>query len=136
MDPVSVGLLAALAGGIGGEVGRQSWASLSALVRRPFTRSDIRSGEDELAALEENPGDTDRARALGMVLTARADADTAFRTALESWVEQARLIRTGDGEVHNEISGGAQYGPVVQARDISGGLTFTSPPPSSAGPER
>ncbi|MDX6758755.1 hypothetical protein SIN09_04685 [Streptomyces sp. F8] len=38
MDPVSVGLLVALAGGVAGEVGRQAWAGLGALVRRPFGR--------------------------------------------------------------------------------------------------
>lgn len=40
MEPVSVGLLAALAGGAGGELGRQVWAALSALVRRPFRRDE------------------------------------------------------------------------------------------------
>jgi hypothetical protein len=33
LEPISMGLLAALAGGAGGELGRQAWAGLSALVR-------------------------------------------------------------------------------------------------------
>lgn len=138
MDPVSVGLLAALAGGVGGELGRQSWASLSALVRRPFNRSGrgddegvapaVSTGEGELAALEESPGDAARAHALSTALAVRSAVDPGFGTALHGWAEQARLVRTGDGEVHNEISGGTQHGPVLQARDVSGGLTFNSLP--------
>ncbi|MGQ4420122.1 hypothetical protein ACN6LA_007942, partial [Streptomyces sp. SAS_269] len=65
-------LLAALAGGAGGELGRQTWAGLSALVRSPFRRStddasdaaDLSSGEAELARLEEMPDEPARAHAL------------------------------------------------------------------------
>ncbi|WP_307619329.1 hypothetical protein [Streptomyces sp. V3I7] len=40
----------------------------------------------------------------------------------------------GDGAVHNEISGGTQYGPVLQAKSFSS-ITFTmgqaTPPPGN-----
>ncbi|MGW9024951.1 hypothetical protein ACWGQ5_12085 [Streptomyces sp. NPDC055722] len=152
MDPVSVGLLAALAGGAGGEVGRQAWAGLSALVRRPFRHGDgrgrapvVSSGEAELVRLAEDPGDQGRAQALSTALAVRAALDEDFRTGLVSWQEEARLVRTGDGAVTNTISGGTQNGPVVQGRDFTN-LTFTTPPPpplsadapgdSAADPER
>jgi hypothetical protein len=63
LDPVSVGMLAALAGGAGGELGRQAWAALSELVRRPFGRraSAVTPGEPELVALSEAPGELGRA---------------------------------------------------------------------------
>ncbi|MER5916425.1 hypothetical protein ABT124_40065 [Streptomyces sp. NPDC001982] len=135
MDPVSVGLLAALAGGAGGEVGRQAWAGLSALVRRPFHHGDSRgqvpvvsSGEAELVRLVEDPGDQGRAQALSTALAVRAALDEDFRTGLASWQEQARLVRTGDGAVTNTVSGGTQHGPVVQGRDFTH-LSFTTPPP-------
>ncbi|QFZ72918.1 hypothetical protein GFH48_06225 [Streptomyces fagopyri] len=134
MDPVSVGLLAALAGGAGGEVGRQAWAGLSALVRRPVRRDGggripaaSSSGEGELVRLAENPADQGRAQALSTVLAVRAALDEDFRSGLLAWQEQARLVRTGDGTVTNNVSGGAQHGPVVQGRDFTN-LTFTSPP--------
>ncbi|MFI8368293.1 hypothetical protein [Streptomyces sp. NPDC085466] len=40
MDPITAGALAALAGGIGAEAGREAWLGLglAALVRRPFRR--------------------------------------------------------------------------------------------------
>ncbi|MFJ9659408.1 hypothetical protein ACIRPR_15780 [Streptomyces griseoflavus] len=133
MDPVSVGLLAALAGGAGGEVGRQTWAGLSALVRRPFRRDageeapSVSSGEAELRRLEEDPTDQQQAQALSTALAVRAALDTDFRTGLAAWQEQAELVSTGDGTVHNTISGGTQHGPVLQGRNFSG-LSFTTPP--------
>ncbi|WP_411089950.1 hypothetical protein [Streptomyces sp. 061-3] len=140
MDPVSVGLLAALAGGAGGEVGRQTWAGLSALVRRPFRRVEdtalapaVSSGEVELAALGQAPADPARTQALSTALAVRAEADPDFHAGLLQWHERAKLVRTGDGEVTNTISGGTQNGPVLQGRDFSG-LTFTTPPPPSATP--
>lgn len=59
MDPISVALLGALAGGAGGELGGQAWTGLTALVRRPFTRGQdesaqapaVSSGETELSAV-------------------------------------------------------------------------------------
>ncbi|GAA2724534.1 MULTISPECIES: hypothetical protein [Streptomyces] len=139
MDPVSVGLLAALAGGAGGELGRQAWAGLGALVRRPFRREGggqapaVSSGEAELVRLAGDPGDQGRAQVLSTALAVRAALDEDFRTGLAAWQEQAARVTTGDGAVVNTVSGGTQYGPVVQGRDFSN-LTFTSPPiPPSAG---
>ena len=135
MDPVSIGLLAALAGGAGGEMGRQAWAGLSALVGRPFRHSRdtgqpvvVSSGEAELAALETAPSDLARAQALHTALVTRAAVDAEFDVGLQRWLAQARLATTGDGEVHNTISGGTQNGPVLQGRDFSG-ISFTSLPP-------
>lgn len=134
-----MGLLAALAGGAGGEVGRQAWAGLSALVRRPFQRgqetagrSAVSSGEAELARLEHAPADPARAQALSTALAVRAAADVDFQAGLQRWHEQAKLVRTGDGEVHNVISGGTFHGPAVQGRDFSG-VSFTAPPPITPG---
>lgn len=139
MDPVSVGLLASLAGGAGGEVGRQVWAGLTALVRRPFHRGDDRAGgpvpgEDELVRLQQAPGDGTRAHALSTALAVRAALDPDFATALTAWHEQAKLVRTGDGTVNNTISGGSYYAPVIMGRDFSNS-TFTSPPPARARPD-
>ncbi|MEU6071444.1 hypothetical protein ABZ864_45170 [Streptomyces sp. NPDC047082] len=140
MDPVSVALLGALAGGMGGEAGRQAWAGLTALMGRPFQRGDAdgpaaSSGEAELVALQEAPADQARAQALSAALAVRAALDAGFRGGLEGWHAQAPLVRTGDGTVSNSISGGTFHGPQFQGRDYSG-LSFTtmSPPPPAAPP--
>lgn len=120
-------MLAALAGGAGGELGRQAWATLSELVRRPFSRQAgaVATGEAELVALSESPGEPARAEALSSALAARAAVDPDFAAALASWRRQAPALR--EGSVTNTISGGTQYGPVIQGRDFSG-ITFNSPP--------
>ncbi|MBQ0949020.1 MULTISPECIES: hypothetical protein [Streptomyces] len=141
MDPVSVGLLMALAGGAGGEAGRQAWAGLSTLVRRPFRGvketsegSPATSGEGELSWLEEAPADQPRAQALSQALAARAAADGDFRSDLGQWHEPAMTFRVGEGRTTNHISGGTFHGPAVLAENISGGLTFTTPASGSTSP--
>ncbi|MEW1642654.1 ATP-binding protein [Streptomyces sp. NPDC091219] len=139
MDPVSVGLLASLAGGAGGEVGRQVWTGLTTLVRRPFRHGEDGAGgpgtgEDELMRLQLAPGDGDRAHALSTALAVRAALDPDFATALAAWHEQARLVRTGDGAVNNTISGGSFHAPVLQGRDFSD-ITFDTPTPTPPSPD-
>ncbi|MFJ7305188.1 hypothetical protein [Streptomyces sp. NPDC099088] len=141
MEPISVALLAALAGGAGGELGQQIWTGLATLVKRPFRRGQVESrqvpmlssGEAELVELQQAPWDATRAQALTSALAVRASVDAEFSAGLQQWSEQANLVKTGDGDVHNTISGGSQHGPVLQGRDFSG-LTFTtSPPPPASG---
>ncbi|MFD8696419.1 hypothetical protein [Kitasatospora purpeofusca] len=117
MEPIAVGLLAALAGGDGGEVGRHAWEGLGALVRRP---NGDGAGEAELVALERAPGDVARAHALSTALAVRAALEPEFRAELVHWQEQARSFRTGEGSVRNEISGGTFHGTVSiqQGRDF------------------
>ncbi|MFF3431371.1 hypothetical protein [Streptomyces sp. NPDC002602] len=133
MDPISVGLLAALAGGVGGELGRQAWAGLSALVRSPFGSSaaqavEVSSGEPELTSLSEEPSDQSRAQALSTALAVRAAVDPDFRASLAAWQKQAALVGGGDGAVANSVIGGTHHGPILQGRDFTG-LTVTSTPP-------
>lgn len=142
MDPVSIGLLAAAAGGAGGEAGRHAWCSLAALVRRPFRRSEGAGGdggsvseeiEAQLASLEQRPDDRATAQELSETLLARAAADPEFAAALTDWVRSASALEAAPpGAVHNDITGGRQYGPVLQGQSFSG-LSFTvgAPPPPS-----
>jgi hypothetical protein len=77
-----------------------------------------------LVALSEAPGEPARAEALSGVLAARAAVDPEFAAALDSWRGQVPALV--EGSVTNTVSGGTQYGPVVQGRDFSG-ITFNSP---------
>jgi hypothetical protein len=112
-------------------------AGLADLVRRPFQQSqntveisEVRPGESELARLEHAPADSARAQALSTALAARAAADPDFQADLQRWHEQVKLVRTGDGDVRNEISGGTFNGPALQGRDFSG-VSFTTPSPTT-----
>ena len=99
-------------------------------------RVPLPGGEAELAALEQAPANREGAVALAEVLVARAGVDVDFRQALEGWWERSALVRTRAGNVANLISGGAQYGPVIQGRDFTG-LTFgATPPPVPPGPNQ
>ncbi|MEU5977483.1 hypothetical protein [Streptomyces sp. NPDC047315] len=131
MDPITAATLAALAGGLGSEAGRQVWQSLTAIVRRPFGRgageggaAQVSSGEVEVAALQGDPTDPVRAQALATALGVRAALDGEFRVLLEEWRRQAEPVAGGD--VYNSITGGTQTGTVVQGRDFTS-LTFQAP---------
>ena len=124
-------------------LGTQLWEGVVSLVRRPFRRKAaggdaaaatvLPSGEAELAALQQAPGDQQKAVALAEALLARSGADDEFRRALESWWQQTEPIRANLGNVTNVISGGTQHGPVLQGRDFSN-ITFGAPPPSPPAP--
>jgi len=85
----------------------------------------------ELLALQQSPGDRGRAVALAEVLLARAHADSEFGQALKNWWAQAEPVREKLADVTITISGGNQYGPVLQGRDFTG-LTFGATPASPA----
>ncbi|MCX5193290.1 hypothetical protein OOK31_05185 [Streptomyces sp. NBC_00249] len=127
MDPITAAALAALAGGLGGEAGRQAWQGLVTLVRRPFRRGGAEEapdaagpGELELVSLEGAPSDPARAQALATALGVRAALDGEFRGLLEDWWARARTV-DASGDTHNQVSG--QAGQVIQGRDF-GSLTF------------
>lgn len=138
MDPVTVGaVLLAVATGVSEALGGELWAGVVALVRRPLRggRQPGGSGEAELAALRGAPADRAKAVALAEVLLARAAADPGFGRALGEWWARAEPVREKSGNVTNVISGGHQYGPVLQGRDFTG-LTFgVTPPAPPPGPE-
>lgn len=121
MDPITIGLLTAIAGGAGGEAGKQVWATLSRLVRRSPGKAQ---GEQELVALEQSPRDVARAGALREVLVSRAAEDPEFAAGLQTWLDQARGLHLEKSETTNTISG-TVHGGAVQGRDF-GSITFGS----------
>ena len=138
MDPATIAaVLLAIAGGAGTELGSQLWDGLLTLIRRPFRSKDqgshkdtapaLSTGEVELAALERAPVDEERALTLAEVVLARASADSEFSKALYIWWKQTAPLRPHEGTVVNTISGGNQYGPVLQGSTFTG-VTFTASP--------
>jgi hypothetical protein len=147
MDPITIGaVLLAVITGTSEALSGQLWTGLVSLVRRPLHRkavpvsetpTPVPSGEAELMALQQAPADQHKAVALAERLVARAAADADFDHALKDWWEQARPVRTRIATtVTNTISGGTQYGPVLQGQQFSD-VTFgaTSAPPNASPPQ-
>lgn len=135
--------LLAVVTGVSEALGGQLWAGVVSLVRRPFRGkqpaggdvSAVGSGEAELAALQQSPGDRQKAVTLAEVLLARAKTDAEFENALRHWWQQAEPVRAKIGNVTNTISGGTFSGPVLQGRDFTN-LTFgLDPAPPATSPK-
>lgn len=94
------------------EAGKQVWQGLVALVRRAR-----RQPEAEVEAAH--------AEALAAMLLETAELDPKFASDLRVWIEQVARFAGASQETSNAIAGGARVaGNVVQARDISGPVTF------------
>ncbi|MFJ6012527.1 hypothetical protein [Streptomyces sp. NPDC092952] len=126
MDPITAAGLAAMAGSLGSEAGRQAWQGLTALVRRPFRGPaapddgalQVSSGEPELSALVGDPADPMRAQALATALGVRAALDGEFRTLLDEWWQRAQDV-SPSVVVHNNFSGTPHGGSVFQGSNFS-----------------
>jgi hypothetical protein len=129
MDPLTVsavsGLIGKFLGSTAAEAGKSTWAALVRLVRSALPE---RAAVAEAAAQLE-PGtapDQSAVIDLSAELVAMARSDPQFESSLREWLTRAEQASSVEGGVTtNVISGGATvHGDVVQARDISGGITF------------
>ncbi|CAL9580040.1 hypothetical protein [Streptomyces sp. enrichment culture] len=121
MEPITAGLLVALASGTAGAAGEQIWASLRELV----TRRGGPSGAEEPQVPAVPPSSEERAGRLAALLNERAAQDADFAAALEIWRRRAdaEVTAAGTGDVTNSITGGRQQ-TVIQGRDFHGDFTF------------
>ncbi|MEE1942165.1 hypothetical protein V1L54_22655 [Streptomyces sp. TRM 70361] len=135
----------AAVGGAATEAGRRAWESLAALVRRATGRgaadgagAGAGAGDDAADAAAGSAPDDAVLPADPEALTGRiirlARTDEEFAARLCRWAAthgdgvraDVRLTGTDRSRtVHNTVSGGATVvGPVVQADEIHGGVTF------------
>lgn len=122
-DPVTVAIAAAVAGKLAegiSDAGRTALAALTRLVRRKM-RGDP-DGSAALEAAAARPDDAALVARLAAALDEECARDAAFRAELTILWTAAR-----DGGVANTIKGSV-HGPVVQARDVHGGITFGGTP--------
>ncbi|WP_157435920.1 hypothetical protein [Actinospica robiniae] len=93
------------------EAGKRVWQGLVALVRR--------ARRHPTAVVEgERPED------LAATLIEKADEDPRFAADLRFWIEQVAGLDV-NGDMTNSIGGDARVtGNIVQARDVSGSITF------------
>ncbi|MGW0806627.1 hypothetical protein [Nonomuraea sp. NPDC002799] len=119
--PTLTAVVSAILGGTAGEDGKHAWASLTTLVRRRF-------GDDAPAAAALAHPDTQSPEGITQVLMGHARADTVFELALTKWTTDAIHLIHHKHDVSNTISGDAHIsGPVIQAGDIHGSITFGRP---------
>ncbi|MEU8271129.1 hypothetical protein AB0B89_28715 [Sphaerisporangium sp. NPDC049002] len=122
MDPTALtAIISALAGGAAGEMGKDAWASLTTLVRRRF-------GSESAAVAAVERADPVTPDDVAGVLVSLAGADPEFEKELREWTAEARRVIQQRRDVSNTIGGEAQIaGPVIQAGDIHGSITFHRP---------
>lgn len=134
VDPVTVGaVLLTVVTGTSEALGGQLWAGAASIVRRPSRskkNSDpgaaARSGEAELLAPRESPGDRQNALALAVAL-ARAAADAEFERAV-GMVGQAGPVRERSGTSRMRSAAVPSTGRYCRARrDLSRGAGIVRP---------
>jgi hypothetical protein len=119
-------LLSRLADGALGEAGARLWDALVRLVRRgrkPGTQGVEIVPAEVLSDLAAHPGDEARATAAGEALLRIASSDPEFAMLLRQWLADAEQLAGGHQQGTNVIHGNVA-GPVVQARDIHGAVSF------------
>lgn len=125
--PVVLTALKAALDSASGEAGRQAWHGFTELVRRAFGRDET-GGEGGVSADGLATIDPAQAESLAATVVQTAQRDPDFASALHSWLEQANLlaVRLENDAVTNTIGDRAKIsGNVIQARDITGPVTFT-----------
>ncbi|MGH3908327.1 MAG: hypothetical protein ACRDTE_29705 [Pseudonocardiaceae bacterium] len=126
LDPISITALTtaitAAARGAAGEAGKQTWNTLTNLVRKAFGLHSP-PGTD-LTALRSTPDNEHRAVELATALTTRAREQQAFADALIDWLTTVqRDLDLSEGKITNTVSGDV-HGSILQGRDFSGPITF------------
>lgn len=123
MDLLSAGAITAAvttaATSAGGEAGRAGWESLVALWRRAVRRGT--DADIEPAAL---PHEDDRIRAFAAAVVEECRSNPAFAYEVTTWARRHGFATRQEGTVTNTVSGTAHVDRLVQARDISGDITF------------
>lgn len=126
IDPIMIAVATALAAKAAeglSEAGRAAFGKLVRLVRSRLAAEP--DGTRALESAERDPGGEQAVERLAAALAAAAERDPEFATEvarLWSVVRDGVAAATHGGTV-NQLSG-TVGGAVVQARDVSGGITF------------
>lgn len=93
------------------EAGKQAWQGLVSLVRRARRQPDA-------VVVPAH------AESLASTLIEAAERDPQIAADLRSWIETVTLLAGSNDSVSNTIRDSARTGNIVQARDVSGPITF------------
>jgi hypothetical protein len=101
------------------EAGKRAWDGLTSLVGRIFGRPSSQA----VKQIEPAAPHPETIHELARALATEAESDPVATTALRDWMANTERALDQSGDVTNTVSG-TVHGPVVQARDIHGGITF------------
>jgi hypothetical protein len=117
-------VLSALVQGAGGQAGQRAWTALAALTGRALGYDSAETQAIETSRTASP--DPARVSNLAEGLARLARTDPAFTAELTDWLTGAQALLTGD-QTLNQVTGQVT-GPVIQARDVSGGITIGPTP--------
>ena len=122
----ALALVSTAAAGAATAAGQRAWEGLLSLWHRRSGRPQDPEPEPDPEPGVVVPADDESVRVLTGQLAERARIDSDFAEALCRWAAEHRTsLEVDQSEVYNEISAGANIsGPVIQARDIHGGIRF------------
>lgn len=124
-DPITLAAVTALVTWASTEMaesGRSAVSSLVTLVRERFRRGSAE--RDAIDAALATPEDEPKIAHLADVLYRESLTDQTFAEEFRArWEWARRAVVEAEGAVTNSVSGEVR-GPVVQARDIHGGIHF------------
>jgi hypothetical protein len=130
VDPIMIAVATALAAKAAEGLSEAGRAALGKLLRRVRGRLDADpEGAAVLAAARSHPQDGELVERLAAVLSTAAELDPAFAedvARLWAAVRDGWAVAT-EGGVVNQVSGSVGE-TVVQARDVTGGITFGARP--------
>lgn len=126
IDPIMVAVATAVATKTAEgltEAGRAAFGKLVRLVRSRLAAEP--DGARALESADRDPGGEREVERLAAALSAVAERDPAFAAEVARLWSQARdgVVAATHGGIVNQMSG-TVGGAVVQARDVSGGITF------------
>ena len=125
MDDVVVGIVTAIASGVGGSIGGSGAVALGRLVsalRAKFHGDPAARGTLEIAV--ESPDSQVAGDGLAAILRDRIASDPGFGEWLvDLWTGTAPQLHVSTSKQTNVISGTVK-GDAIQARDIQGGIHF------------
>ncbi|PSK97326.1 hypothetical protein CLV63_10844 [Murinocardiopsis flavida] len=125
MDPVSIALATAVAGGLGGKIGEAlADGGLTTLTRlRKVLFPRLRSRPDSSAALDAAQTDPSDDAAVRVLAGHIVDAEAAEPGIAPVAAELRELLAESGGTVTNTVNGDVS-GTVIQGRDFHGDLRF------------
>ncbi|WP_433534354.1 hypothetical protein ACQPZK_19425 [Micromonospora sp. CA-249363] len=125
MEPITTAAVATvltpLVSGAATAAGEQAWHWLSDRVATTFGRTSAVGAALERARSNPNRQQIEEA---SRVVAVAAEEDAGFGAALRVWLDRSQHLALTDGQVSNNIGAATIQGPVVQARDIAGGVSF------------
>lgn len=119
--PMLVSALSKLLDSAAGEAGKQAWTALKGVLDRHRSTRETLDADPAGTAPTTAPQTPEQVSALADTLARLAGTDPSLAADLAAW--HTSVSGTGSGDAVNTVTG-TVHGNVLQARDVSGGISF------------